>query len=298
LVIVGDAQDTAIGKPAILIPGHPAAIGPAGQARPRGANPQASGSILIQRANGPFVPVAFVIDSFESSAFAAKQRALFGADPKDAVAGFMASRLKVVDDLKQATKEAEELGEELEGAEALGAKRVQQIGADKAATDPQILDLQAQHDSISAALVQKKERIAALEARAAELNDKLSDYKAQLIAQKNALEAIHSEHGEAVADARMANEVKALNDAAAGIATDGADADLANLRERNRRLRAGMTISQELAGTDTNGSRAKLRAAAQASKNGNAFLSKIGAAPVAAAPEAVAPVSEPEKLPE
>ncbi|MDO8424966.1 MAG: hypothetical protein Q7T01_00395 [bacterium] len=200
---------------------------------------------------------------------------------KEAVGNLIAMREKRKRDLETLTETLETHRETMDGSKALLQEVVAGLrsqGLDDAAIQQHadylqyasaFQDAQSSADAVEADIARCEEDIKHLEQQA-------SDYKIQLQEMQREIEKIKTEKHATIADISFATQVQQMNDALAGIGSDGVSETLASLRERRDQAKAQATLSRELSGADARVQAAKIRTAARRSRANTELAAQLG----------------------
>ena len=220
---------------------------------------------------------------------------------KDAIGGLIGNKSMLEQQLRDLTRQIEDLEQERAGAQALGADKAKKLQAQgKAAEDilkdPEVMQMQAAYNDATTTLEAKKSHVSDLESQIKLLDENVNNYVLQAQGLSSEVQRLQSEKHEAVADVTISRMMDEINSVAAGISSSGADEKLAQLRQRRAEAKGRAQAASVIAGTDANLQRDKLRAAAQKHVQNSEFVKGLGLAqPVqAAAPAAKASAVLPE----
>ena len=216
---------------------------------------------------------------------------------KRAVASLIAQQEKKMAKVKALTGDVRRLEDLKAGALAKAKQmvsRLQKEGVQKAEIQ-QNADYQkclAAYNDFSSTVTEKRERITELEGDIGGYGGRIDEHKVQLQQLLRELEKVKSEAADTVAEMITANQEKEINDALAGIATDGTAEELQQLREMRDEVKAEARVSKELAGTDTKAQEAEFLEYARKTAKSDEFDALIGLG------EATDTIPEPDKRPE
>jgi len=213
---------------------------------------------------------------------------------KDAIGGLIGNKSLQEQQLRDLTKQIEDLEQERAGAQALGADKAKKLqaqgkSADDILKDPEVMQYQAAYNDASTTLEAKRSHTADLESQIKLLDDNVNNYVLQAQSLSSEVQRLQSEKHEAVADVTISRMMDDINSVAAGISSSGADDKLAQLRQRRAEAKGRAQAASVIAGTDANLQREKLRAAAQKHVQNSEFVSGLGLAQPSAP---AAPVSK------
>ncbi len=221
---------------------------------------------------------------------------------KNAVGDLMGQQESKKQKVKLLTDEVLELEQEKAGAQALAGERVQALQAqgmteDQILQDSEVVQYQAAFTDASTTLVEKKARIADLEADLDTLQASIDQNIAQAQSLAREVEKLKAEKHETVASIAAAQQIDKINEALSGISTGGADDTLARLRQQRNEAEGRAKAATRLAGADTKVQREKLKKAAVRHTQNAEFLKGIGLGSTKVTPTSEAPQAAP-KLPE
>jgi phage shock protein A len=228
---------------------------------------------------------------------------------KNAVGGLIANQEQWGARLASLTDEIENLEQEKAGAQALAEGRVKALRAQGMSDanilkDPEVMQYQAAFADCASTIEEKRARAQDLEKQIQDIQGTVEEYVVQLQNMQRDLQQLRAERHEAVADMQISLQFDSINEALAGISTEGTENRLVELRRRRSEARGKARASSRLAGTDVSLQRQKLREAARQRVGNREFLNAIGInqaaqaeAPKEASSERVGPERE-GKLPE
>jgi phage shock protein A len=202
---------------------------------------------------------------------------------KQAVAALIAQQEGKIQSAKKLAEEIKKLETLKAGALAKAKKKVEELKGQGVAQDQirhndDYMKCLSAYNDFTSTLKEKTERVEELEKDVEDYAARIQEHKLQMQALKREIEDIREESKEAVADVISAKEEKEISDALAGLAEDGSDADLQELRKLRTEMKAEARISKELAGGDTLALEEEFLKYARESEHSDEFDALIGLA--------------------
>lgn len=202
---------------------------------------------------------------------------------KQAVAGLIAQQENKIGKVKTLTGDMQRLEALKTGALAKAKQRVKQLqanGADKAGiqSDEEYMKCLAAYNDFTSTLAEKQDRIDELEGDVKDYGEGIKGHKVQLQQLVRDIDKLKAEAADSVADMITAKQEKEIADAFSGIAEDGTEKELANMRQLRLEMKAEARISKEMAGTDTKAQEAEFLEFARTTSASDEFDALVGLA--------------------
>jgi phage shock protein A len=222
----------------------------------------------------------------------------------DAVAAMIAAKGRKVEKAKVLTDRVSENAEMRDGAMAM----IEELKADfDLTTDEGIEALKATEDyqEASGAYASLKKEIEDDENTIEELELGITEDEAQLAARlaqlgqmKDQIEKIKEEKHATIADVEANKAEKDINDMINGIADNDSGERMQEMRDMRQQMKAEVTVSRKLAGTDSNARKDRFKKFAAKKKASSEFDDLLGLGKVTASKEGASAEQVATKLPE
>lgn len=200
---------------------------------------------------------------------------------KDAAGGIIALRERRNGDLERLQRQANELQETMEGAEALAEDRVKELRAtgksdDEIQQDAGYKEFASAHSDAESSLAAVNADIDRVKEDIAHLAQQAKDNLIQLQEAQREIQEVERKKHVTIMDVTMSTQAQEIQDALAGIASTDVSKELTSLEDLRLKARGDAEVSRQLSGADVKLQASKLRAAAHAKRSGNKLAAKLG----------------------